>query len=253
MASDPVETPQIIEVADGFYVRQAVDNMAWIDMGDYAVVVDALEQPHLAGEVMAEIDRTLGGKPVRYVLNTHTHYDHVALNGAFERLGAEIVNQETCSISSQGRWFDGRRGLKMLATPGCHTSEDCCVWCPEDRALLVGDIFGWGLIPCGAVTRRTIKILDETYGRLIAFGATTVVPGHGPVCATHELLRWVDYFHWLIDAVSKAHRAGDSESQIAASLAPPEDMKRWWRFVQWKHEDSVAKVVKAVCSGELGG
>ena len=134
MTTDSAETPQIIKVADGFYVRQAVDNMAWIDMGDHAIVVDALEQRHLEGEVMDAIEQTFGGKPVRFVLNTHTHYDHVALNDAFHhRFGAEIINQQTCRIGPDGRWFDGKRRLQMLATPGCHTSEDCCVWCPQTR------------------------------------------------------------------------------------------------------------------------
>ena len=38
-------TAEIVTVADGFYVRQAVDMMAWVDMGGYALAVDALEQP----------------------------------------------------------------------------------------------------------------------------------------------------------------------------------------------------------------
>ena len=85
MTADPMETPTIVTVAEGFCVRQAVDVIAWIDLGDGVLVVDALEQAHLEQEVFAAITETLGDKPVKYVLNTHPHGDHVALNAAFER------------------------------------------------------------------------------------------------------------------------------------------------------------------------
>ena len=99
MATDPAETAKIVTVAGGLYVRQAIDNTAWVDMGDWAIVVDALEQPGLAGEVFAAIQSTLGDKPVRYLLNTHTHYDHMALNGAFQRrMGTEIISTQDRSV-----------------------------------------------------------------------------------------------------------------------------------------------------------
>jgi len=251
MAVDPCETPEIIQVAEGFYVRQAIDNTAWIDLGGGAVVVDALEQPELEGEVLGAIADTLGDTPVRHVLNTHTHYDHVALNPAFERRGAAIVNVQTTEIPAEGLWLEGpRRRVQMLPMPGCHTREDCVVWVPGDRALFVGDIFGWGLIPLMTrLNAETAQHLRDTYARLIAFDAATVIPGHGPLCTTAELRRWVAYFGWLRDQVAQAIAAGKDDFQIAGAVAPPEDMHSWWRFLQWKHEDSVTKMVTALRTG----
>ena len=37
------ETPKMIVIGDGIHVRQEVDNIAWLDMGDYLLVVDALQ------------------------------------------------------------------------------------------------------------------------------------------------------------------------------------------------------------------
>ena len=252
MATDPAETAKIVTVADGFYVRQAIDNTAWIDMGDYAIVVDALEQPELEEEVFAAIASTLGDKTVRYVLNTHTHYDHVALNAAFQRrMGAEIINQQTTPIGSEGRWFEGsRRRALMLGMPGCHTDEDCVVWLADDKVLFTGDIFGWGLIPlCVNLRAESAKLLLDTYNRLIEFEADVVVPGHGPVCTTAELRRWVEYFQWLGQQVRQACDAGKSDRWIKRQIAAPEDMRTWWRLLEWKHEDSLNKVIKAVRRG----
>ncbi len=250
--TDPADTPSIEKVADGFYVRQAIDNIAWIDMGGFAVVVDALEQGKLAKEVFQAIDETIGQTPVRYLFNTHTHYDHVALNRAFKkRYQTEIVNQRTTTIPAEGLWYEGeRRRALMLPMPGCHTDNDCIVWLPEDRALFVGDIFGWGLI---SLTRNlndeTAQLLLDTHQRLIDFDPAVVIPGHGPLCKADELKRWVEYFRWLRDETRRACGEGMADKQITQLLAPPDDMKTWWRFLQWKHEDSVTKVIKAVRRG----
>jgi cyclase len=250
MTSGP-DMPKIITVGEGFYVRQEVDNMAWIDLGEFAIVVDALERAKLEQEVFEAIHSTLGDKPIHYVLNTHTHRDHTALNKPFQRrCGAEIINQKTSRIPDDGRWFDGsHRRVQMLPMPGCHTDKDIVVWVPDDRALFVGDIFGWGLIPCGSLDAPMAKGLVDTYQRLIAFDAETVIPGHGPLCSTAELERWVEYFSWLCDEV--AATGGKKDKQLAKLLPPPDDMRHWWRFLDWKHEDSLNKVASAVRKGRL--
>lgn len=254
MAADPADVPKILDVADGLHVRQEIDNCAWVDLGGYAIVVDALERPECEDEVFDAIATTIGDTPVRYVLNTHTHYDHVALNPAFERrCGSEIVNARATAIPPEGRWFEGEtRRAQMLHTPGCHTAEDCIVWVPEDRVLFVGDIFGWGIIPLTVNLRPdAVKLLLDTYARLIAFGAETVVPGHGPLCSTAVLRRWVDYFHWLREQVAAGIAAGKSDADIMQAVAPPDDMHTWWRFLAWKHEDSLSKVLSAARKGLL--
>jgi glyoxylase-like metal-dependent hydrolase (beta-lactamase superfamily II) len=254
MTSDPADTPKIITVADDFCVRQAVDNMAWIDLGEYAVVVDALEQPELEAEVLKAIASALPDRQVRYVLNTHTHYDHVALNAALvRRYGAEVVDNASGAIPSEGRWFEGsRRRVLMLPLPSCHTEEDCIVWAPQDRVLLVGDIFGWGLIPLSCdLQTDTARRLVDAYNCLIAFDATVVVPGHGPLCTTAELKRWVEYLHWLVAEVGRACRQGLDDKAILQQMKSPEDMRNWWRFLAWKHADSLAKVLRAIRHGRL--
>jgi glyoxylase-like metal-dependent hydrolase (beta-lactamase superfamily II) len=249
---DAAEIPKIIAIAPGFCVRQEIDNIAWIDMGKYGIVVDALERPELEGEVFGAIRATLGDKPVRFVLNTHTHYDHVALNGAFAReFGSEIINAQTATIPAAGRRFEGAgRSVTMLPMPGCHTEEDCVVWVQPEGALFTGDIFGWGCIPLVVNLRAdTAKVLEDTYTRMVAMAPAVVIPGHGPLCTKRELERWLEYFAWLKREVLQAAGAGKSDAEIIAQVGPPEDMKPWWRFLKWKHADALAKMIKAVRKG----
>jgi len=254
MTGDPTDTPVIVTAGDGFFVRQAIDNMGWCDMGDYVLVVDALEDAPLEDEVMDAIAETTGGKPVKYVLNTHSHYDHVALNGAFvERFGAEIVNQRTTTVDPSGRLFEGAdRKVWMIPMPGCHTREDCVIWAPDDRVLFVGDIFGWGLIPSGGLLDAKLRhLLRETYQHLIDFEARVVVPGHGPVCGTPELIRWAEYFDWLLETAGGLVADGKSDDEIKRTVTPPENMLDWWRFVAWKHADALSKVLMSARRGAL--
>ncbi len=251
---DP-EAPKLLLLGEHVHVRQEIDNIAWLDLGGAVLVVDALERPELEGEVFSALADTVGTTPVRYVINTHTHYDHVALNAVFQkRCGAEIINMQTTELGPDGYWIEGReRGVRVLAMPGCHTDQDCVVWVPDDRVLFVGDIFGWGLIPWDrTLTADKRELLLATYERLIAFDAAHVVPGHGPVCTTAELQRWVEYFNWLPDMVRTARETELTDAEIKASGVPaPEDMHSWWRFLLWKHADSVGKINHALKRGRL--
>jgi len=253
--TDTADTPKILEPVPGVWVRQEIDNLAWIDLGDHVLVVDALEQAACGPEVLAAIAETTGGKPVRTVVNTHTHYDHVALNGLFvERFGAEIINARTRDLPAAGLELgSSQRPVRFLPMPDCHTPEDCIVHLPNDGVLFVGDIFGWGLVPWDRpLDQAKADHILRTYGELVALGATTVVAGHGPLCSTAELVRWMRYFTELILAVKAARAEGASRREIRdETVAPPADMASWWRFLQWKHEDSVKKVSQAVVRGAL--
>ena len=78
-----------------------------------------------------------------------------------------------------------------------------------------------------------------------------VIPGHGPVCDKATLQRQLDYYHWLIGETAAAIAAGETDEQILAEIVPPDDLRHWWRFVEWKHADSVEKDLRAVRHGDL--
>jgi glyoxylase-like metal-dependent hydrolase (beta-lactamase superfamily II) len=69
------------------------ETMTVVDAGPCLVVVDAWGLPSAAREAASLID-SLHHKPVRFVINTHHHWDHTFGNAAFP--GAEIVGHRFC-------------------------------------------------------------------------------------------------------------------------------------------------------------
>jgi glyoxylase-like metal-dependent hydrolase (beta-lactamase superfamily II) len=97
-----------IEVAGGVYVFLAHESKTPIVTGnsvaivgdDAALVVDTGQFPELAGRMIADL-RAVTDKPVRYVVNTHWHNDHVFGNAVFLRTfpgATSIAHEETARL-----------------------------------------------------------------------------------------------------------------------------------------------------------
>src|ERR1700740_2751739 len=98
-------------VADGVYAaisRPAYKvncNAVIIFLGDSVLVVDTHSKPSAARALIAQIKK-LTDKPVRYVVNTHFHWDHYQGNEAYPSswpAGVEIISSEVTRASIEQR------------------------------------------------------------------------------------------------------------------------------------------------------
>lgn len=98
-------------VADGVYAAIAKPayktncNAAIILLGDSVLVVDTHSKPSAARGLIAQI-KTLTDKPVKYVVNTHFHWDHYQGNQAYPSswpAGVEIISSEATRESIEQR------------------------------------------------------------------------------------------------------------------------------------------------------
>jgi glyoxylase-like metal-dependent hydrolase (beta-lactamase superfamily II) len=192
-----------------------ISNAAFVITPAGVVVIDALGSPALAGQLMSEI-RKLTPLPVTHVIVTHYHADHIYGLQAFKDQGAKIVAHraalqylnsdtaqqrmvasrqdlapwinETTRLVSADDWVDGSRellvgGVKFVLQPvgPAHTPEDLVVYLPQDKVLFAGDMVFRSRIPFvgQADSGHWITALET----LLAFNASVVVPGHGPLSA----------------------------------------------------------------------
>jgi glyoxylase-like metal-dependent hydrolase (beta-lactamase superfamily II) len=221
--------------------RNFISNAGFVVTPAGVVVIDALGSPALAEELLAQI-RRITPLPVRHVIVTHYHADHIyglqvfkaaGANVIAHMLGSDYLSSDTARlrldasrqelwpwiddktrIVAADRWLDAPE--TKLAVGGvdfvirhagpAHTAEDLAVWLPQRGVLFSGDLVFRGRIPFvgQADSRQWIASLEK----LIADAPRTVVPGHGPAStdplADLKLTR--DYLVHLRQAMGEAAR-----------------------------------------------
>jgi glyoxylase-like metal-dependent hydrolase (beta-lactamase superfamily II) len=220
--------------------RNFISNAAFVVTPEGVVVVDALGSPALARELLAAIAR-ITPQPVRHVVVTHYHADHIYGLQVFKAAGATItahqagqayLHSDTAALRLQAsreelapwidadtrlvpadRWLSGPLsftlgGVDFVVQPAgpAHTPEDLVLLLPRQGVLIAGDLVFRGRVPFvgQADSGRWIEALD----RLLAFKPRTIVPGHGPASNTAEadLKLTRDYLHHLRSTMGEAAR-----------------------------------------------
>ena len=91
-------TPTVVKsekAADGvWFIGGGSHNSALIEMKDYLIVVEAPHGDHRSTAVIAEVKKLVPNKAIKYLVNTHHHFDHSGGVRAYAAEGATIVTHE---------------------------------------------------------------------------------------------------------------------------------------------------------------
>ena len=233
-------------VAEGVYAAIAplpwrgLCNSAIVLLDDGVLVVDTQSSPEQARAVIAKI-RALTDKPVRYVVNTHFHFDHWQGNPAYREAwphGLEIISLEATRerIEMQSHLapealptltfarrlvLHGRtRRVELLWLGRGHTDADLVVYLPQDKVLIPGDLLHpWGPSMMHSYPWEWIGTID----RLEKLDFDTVIPGHGEVLHGKALFDvWKQFLRDLMGETMEAYKQGATleaaKKTVAAKL-----------------------------------
>ncbi len=189
--------------------------------------------------------RAVSPGPVHTLVNTHSHPDHTAGNAWLP--GATIVAHEDTRAEmlamaaappltgifepiDEGSlppappfltyregvtlWVDDLRcEVRHVGRPA-HTTNDSVIWVPDRSVLFAGDLVFAGGTPfllSGSVA-GSIAVLKDV---IAALGATTIVPGHGPVCGPEAIDDALGYLHFVQEVAKQGVAAGLSPLDAA--------------------------------------
>lgn len=180
---------------------------------------------------------TLSQKPIRMVLNTHFHGDHIQGNKVFGE-SAVIVAQENVrkrlqkSITpknpsaqmlpvivfrdSMSLHFNGEE-IKLIHLPNSHTDGDAMIYFTGSKVIHLGDMFFFGMFPAvytegGGDIKQLIISLEQILKDVPA--DVHVIPGHGGVATMKDLQDYVTMLKETTGIVETAIRKGVSLEQM---------------------------------------
>jgi cyclase len=239
--------PGVWAAIDGRTKVAAGGNAGFVIGDDGVVVVDTFVTADAAKQLLAEI-RKLTQLPVKFVVNTHYHADHVGGNRVFadavilahrhvrgwihpenlKLLGPDVKPEMKSFIDglvAPTMGYDhavdlhlGSRAIQVRAFPG-HTGGDSVVIIPDAKVAFGGDLFWRNTLPntIDASTKAwvgTLSTLAATYGDY------TFVPGHGGLGTANDVSAFRDYLATLQTLVAEAHAQGKSGTALVEAVTP---------------------------------
>jgi glyoxylase-like metal-dependent hydrolase (beta-lactamase superfamily II) len=242
---------------------EAGANAGFVIGDDGVLVIDTFENEAAAKLLLAEI-RTLTKLPIKFVVNTHYHLDHVGGNRVFEEAGAVVLAQEHVYywIHTENLKFFGKnikpeqrlmvealaapevlygegidlrlgsRSITVGVRPG-HTGGDSVVTILDANVVFWGDLFWKKTLPnlIDASTESWTKTLDTFADNPPAM---TFVPGHGEIGDSTDLKAFRDYLKDLRNLVSEPARQGKTGDDLVNAVLPELKAKYGeWNFFQY--------------------
>ena len=246
-----------------------IANIGFVIGADAVAVIDSGGSPTTGAKLRAAI-RERTDLPIRYLINTHVHFDHLFGNGAFrdeqpalvaharlqgalmsradtylarfeETVGPEEARQvimlpTDIPVSERIELDLGGRVLEVVAYQTAHTNSDVTVFDQTSGTLFAGDLVSLNHIPIldGSVL-RWLQVMDQ----LATVSAERVVPGHGPVVAM-----WPDalepqrrYLERLVAEIRALQRARGTIQQAVDDVA--RDAAGQWLLFDEYHSRNV--------------
>lgn len=208
----PVGKVTAHKLADGvFWLTGWSHHSLAIEMQDYSIIVDTPNGEARAEAVITKTKQLIPGKPIRYVVAMHHHWDHMGGIRSAIAEGATIVAQETNrallergaraqhtinpdrlsrsrkplkieTVASQKTLTDGTRVVKLYTMTGFeHTDDMLLVYLPKEKILAEADAYTPPNAPLTSVIAPKMPYAAALYEniRRLNLDVELIAPFHG--------------------------------------------------------------------------
>lgn len=241
-----------VALSDSVFVVGGGGGNIGVLVGDDGAVLIDTAYGELEDKILAALD-SIGADPVRYVVDTHWHFDHVGCNGCFTEDGAIVVapvgtrdrmatEQDFPLLDARSKAFSEHalptlevedehviefagEQVRLVRVAGAHSGSDLVVHLRRANVLHAGDLFwsqGYPYIgtPHGGSVDGLIAAADRMLE--MADESTTIIPGHGALSDRAGLQRFRELLVTVRDRVAREVAAGRTVEEIVASAPTAE-------------------------------
>lgn len=229
------------QVAPGVAVLFGAGGNIGVSYGeDGTVLIDDQFAP-LTTKIQAAV-AALGAQPVKFLVNTHWHYDHTGGNENLGKANAVIMAHDNVRVrmaAGQGdqkpaakvalpvvTYADGLKlhlngeEVRVIHMPAGHTDGDSIVHWTKSNVVHMGDLFFLRMsfpfvdVSSGGNVRGVIAAADKVLA--MVDDQTKIIPGHGPVASKADLQQYRDMVDQIVSRVEAGVKAGKTLEQIKA-------------------------------------
>jgi glyoxylase-like metal-dependent hydrolase (beta-lactamase superfamily II) len=259
----PEVTIKTQKLTDGLYVLFGQGGNIGLSVGDDGVYIIDDQYAPLTDKINHAID-DITDQPVKFVINTHWHGDHVGGNENFGKSGSIIVAHDNVRKRMNSEQISTLSGKKTPASPKdalpvvtfdselslhlnndkmrvyhvakAHTDGDAIIYFEKDNVLHMGDTYfniGYPFIDTGSGGTIDGYIAAVERGLELSDDKTQIIPGHGPMSNKAELTEFSNMLKDLRSKVSKLKSAGKSlEEVLAAKPSAEYDAENGQAFIK---------------------
>ena len=266
-------SPRLKPIKDNLYQIENVSggNIVVLVGTTGVLMVDTGTDPEQAPLIDAAITEVTA-LPVKTIINTHWHHDHVKGNAYWAKKGATIVGHEKMAqrlkeethmvffgntrlpleeaawpteivTESKAIRFDGQKIDLLHLGPG-HTDGDLVVVFNDANVIHLGDLFFNGMYPyIGVSSGGNINGMIDNVNWILKEldGQAVVVPGHGPLSNKTELAAYVQMLTTVRDRIAPLVAQGKTLETIQAAK-PTADLDDPWGKA-WLDGDAFVRLV----------
>ena len=212
-----------------------------VSVGDDGIVMIDDQYAPLAPKIEAAL-KTITSKPLRFVINTHYHGDHMGGNEHFGKSAAIVAHENTRKrLSTTVTRFGTQvppspagalpiltfndtmtihlngEDVRAVHMPHGHTDGDAVIWFTKSNVVHMGDDFFNGNFPLvdrenGGSVRGLIANVDKVIATIP--DDAKVIPGHGPLSDRNGLRKYAAMLKATAAAVENGIAAGKTLEQL---------------------------------------